>query len=178
MRRSWYQVCSPAIITTLVTPGLCMLTGLGAPRIYKAPTPLPSPERPVSVLFDQVTLSDYCNEDAARSTHQYLPLLAAIAATNPTYNLSEIDIVIIRDMLRQLYTFASGRFYSKYTGFDISFDLIGNTLFVSRESTDPLERVHGRHPDHSKATVLISSNEPLDFYLALRILLPVPASNA
>jgi len=127
-----------------------MLIYPGAPRIFKAPTPFPTSDRPFIVPEDRAISSKYCNEAAAQSTHQYSPLIAALSVTNPPDSLSDIDIVITRDMLRQLYTFASGRFYSKYTGFDISIELIDNTLFVSRESTNPLERVHGLHPDHTK----------------------------
>jgi len=142
-----YVSISPAPLS-LSYPGIPTL--LGAPRSYEPMAPQSMAETPLAIPEDAATFSNNFIGAATLSKHQYAAFLAALSLTTPTYSFSEDDVVITRDMLRQLYTFASGRIYSKYTGFDLSIEVVGNTVFVSRGSMDALERVHGIHPDHTR----------------------------
>ncbi|KAF1842879.1 uncharacterized protein K460DRAFT_257533, partial [Cucurbitaria berberidis CBS 394.84] len=61
---------------------------------------------------------------------QFEPVFQALAIMNPNVRFDDVDIVVNRNTLQKLYSFAS--FKRSYKQFYIDLDMVGKTLFIGR----------------------------------------------
>lgn len=135
----WEVETAPELITS--TGGyefLCSYSWkqTAPPTIYVPGTPprWTPPTLPVQLNSD--TGSYWCDQHGHRvPRHQFEPIFQSLAVMNPTARFQDVDIIINRNTLQKLYTFASFKRGKK--PFHVDLDMVQNTLFISRREDKP-----------------------------------------
>ncbi|KAF9690952.1 hypothetical protein EKO04_011139 [Ascochyta lentis] len=73
----------------------------------------------------------WCDQHGHRvPRHQFEPIFQALAVMNPTIRFNNVDVVVNRNTLQKLLSFAS---FKRGSGpFYVNLDMVQNTLFISR----------------------------------------------
>lgn len=102
------------------------------PTIYVPGTPPKWTPQSLPYQLPEDEGSHYVDQHADRvPTYQFEPIFQALAIMNSNVRFDDIDIVVNRNTLQKLFTFASYKRSS--SAFHLDLDLIDNTLFIGRK---------------------------------------------
>ncbi|KAF6818218.1 geranylgeranyl pyrophosphate synthetase [Colletotrichum musicola] len=97
-------------------------------------------ECPVGVPQDNG--SYYVDQNADQNPEMpFEPMFAAISVMSPDVDLTEVDIIINRNTLRNLFKFVQGEMWDS---FRIQMDMVGKTLFITRREQYTSYNTHNR----------------------------------
>ncbi|KAF6802997.1 geranylgeranyl pyrophosphate synthetase [Colletotrichum sojae] len=105
------------------------------------------PECPVVVSPDEGQY--YIDQNAAKNPSMpFEPMFAAMAVMSPNIDLTDVNVIVNRNTLRNLFRFAKGQVRDS---FKIQMHMVRDTLFISRREKTTSYDTNDRHPSWGHA---------------------------